>query len=55
MSINGPNDTYSDSLRSGVALTLDIGVIDVTTCQPLPNVMVEVWSRKYIKYLHCSS
>ncbi|TFK41873.1 Intradiol ring-cleavage dioxygenase [Crucibulum laeve] len=28
----------------GVPLTLDIGVIDVTTCQPLPNVMVEVWS-----------
>lgn len=36
---------------SGVALTLDIGVIDVTTCQPLPNVMVEVWSRKYTTHL----
>ncbi|GLB35799.1 hypothetical protein LshimejAT787_0300870 [Lyophyllum shimeji] len=28
----------------GVPLTLDIGVLDVTTCQPLPNVMVEIWS-----------
>ncbi|KAF5380927.1 hypothetical protein D9615_004180, partial [Tricholomella constricta] len=28
----------------GVSLTLDIGVLDVTTCKPLPNVMVEVWS-----------
>ncbi|KAF9267174.1 aromatic compound dioxygenase [Marasmius fiardii PR-910] len=27
----------------GVPLTLDIGVLDVTTCQPLKNVMVEVW------------
>ncbi|KAF8078994.1 aromatic compound dioxygenase [Lyophyllum atratum] len=30
--------------QPGVALTLDIGVLDVTTCKPLPNVMVEVWS-----------
>ncbi|KAF5380617.1 hypothetical protein D9615_004770 [Tricholomella constricta] len=29
---------------SGVALTLDIGVLDVTTCKPIPNVMVEIWS-----------
>jgi len=28
----------------GVALTLDVGVLDVTTCKPLPNVMVEIWS-----------
>ncbi|RDB28845.1 hypothetical protein Hypma_015914 [Hypsizygus marmoreus] len=28
----------------GVALTLDIGILDVTTCKPLPNVMVEIWS-----------
>jgi len=28
----------------GVSMILDIGVLDVTTCQPLPNVMVEVWS-----------
>jgi len=30
--------------QSGIALTLDIGILDVTTCKPLPNVMVEVWS-----------
>ncbi|RDB29482.1 hypothetical protein Hypma_015913 [Hypsizygus marmoreus] len=28
----------------GVSLTLDIGVLDVTTCKPIPNVMVEIWS-----------
>jgi len=28
----------------GIALTMDIGVLDVTTCKPLPNVMVEIWS-----------
>ncbi|KAG6849979.1 hypothetical protein H0H93_002981 [Arthromyces matolae] len=30
--------------QQGIALTLDIGILDVTTCQPLPNVMVEIWS-----------
>lgn len=25
-------------------MILDIGVVDVTTCQPMSNVMVEVWS-----------
>ncbi|KAJ6499822.1 aromatic compound dioxygenase [Mycena vulgaris] len=29
--------------QPGVALTLDIGVMDTTTCTPLPNVMVELW------------
>ncbi|KAJ6544413.1 Intradiol ring-cleavage dioxygenase [Mycena capillaripes] len=29
--------------QPGVALTLDIGVMDTTTCKPLPNVMVELW------------
>jgi hypothetical protein len=29
--------------RSGVPLTLDIGVIDVERCEPLENVLVEVW------------
>ncbi|KAJ3763422.1 Intradiol ring-cleavage dioxygenase [Lentinula raphanica] len=29
---------------SGVALTMDIGVLDMMTCQPLPNAMVEIWS-----------
>jgi len=28
----------------GLSVTLDIGVVDVTTCQPMQNVMVEVWS-----------
>ncbi|KAG6830895.1 hypothetical protein H0H92_014046 [Tricholoma furcatifolium] len=28
----------------GIALTLDLGILDITTCEPLPNVMVEVWS-----------
>jgi len=28
----------------GIALTLDIGVMDVTTCKALPNAMVEIWS-----------
>ncbi|TFK41874.1 Intradiol ring-cleavage dioxygenase [Crucibulum laeve] len=28
----------------GISLTLDIGILDVTTCQPLPNTMVEIWS-----------
>ncbi|KAL0571373.1 hypothetical protein V5O48_010588 [Marasmius crinis-equi] len=31
------------SSLSGVPLTLDVGILDTTTCQPLPNVMVEVW------------
>ncbi|KAF9270683.1 aromatic compound dioxygenase [Marasmius fiardii PR-910] len=29
--------------QPGLALTLDIGLMDVTTCQPLKNAMVEVW------------
>ncbi|KAG5725426.1 hypothetical protein E4T56_gene10322 [Termitomyces sp. T112] len=28
----------------GIALTLDIGILDVSTCEALPNVMVEIWS-----------
>ncbi|KAJ4002287.1 aromatic compound dioxygenase [Lentinula boryana] len=30
--------------EAGVALTMDIGVLDISTCQPLPNAMVEIWS-----------
>ncbi|KAJ3565257.1 hypothetical protein NP233_g7748 [Leucocoprinus birnbaumii] len=30
-------------LQSGLLLLLDIGVIDVNTCKPLPNVLVDVW------------
>ncbi|KAJ7170210.1 aromatic compound dioxygenase [Mycena filopes] len=28
----------------GVAFTVDIGVMDVTTCKPLTDVVVEIWS-----------
>ncbi|KAF9469773.1 Intradiol ring-cleavage dioxygenase [Collybia nuda] len=40
-------NSFTDGLCisfSGFALTMDIGVLDVTTCQPLPNAMVEIWS-----------
>ncbi|KAG5349278.1 hypothetical protein C0989_004857 [Termitomyces sp. Mn162] len=30
-------------LQDGLLLLLDIGVIDVETCQPLPNVLVDIW------------
>ncbi|KAF8899108.1 Intradiol ring-cleavage dioxygenase [Infundibulicybe gibba] len=30
--------------QAGIALTLDVGILDVTTCKPLPNAMVEIWS-----------
>lgn len=30
-------------LQDGLLLLLDVGVIDVETCQPLPNVLVDVW------------
>ncbi|KAJ7492304.1 aromatic compound dioxygenase [Mycena latifolia] len=30
--------------QPGVAFTVDIGVMDTTTCKPLPNVVVEIWS-----------
>ncbi|CAE7178834.1 unnamed protein product, partial [Rhizoctonia solani] len=33
--------------QEGVPLVLDIGVIDVTTCQPLDQALVEIW--------HCNS
>jgi len=29
--------------QAGIPLTLDIGIRDVTTCNPLPGVMVEIW------------
>lgn len=35
-------------LTSGVKLILDIGVLDVTTCEPLPDAFVEIWSGKPI-------
>ncbi|GLB40970.1 putative aromatic compound dioxygenase [Lyophyllum shimeji] len=30
-------------LQPGLLLLLDIGVIDVETCKPLPNVLVDIW------------
>ncbi|KAG5645662.1 hypothetical protein DXG03_005499 [Asterophora parasitica] len=30
-------------LEDGLLLLLDIGVIDVETCKPLPNVLVDIW------------
>jgi protocatechuate 3,4-dioxygenase beta subunit len=30
--------------QDGLLLLLDIGVIDVETCQPLPNVLIDIWS-----------
>jgi protocatechuate 3,4-dioxygenase beta subunit len=29
--------------QQGVPLVLDIGVMDVTTCQPLDQALVEIW------------
>ncbi|KIM74252.1 hypothetical protein PILCRDRAFT_92696 [Piloderma croceum F 1598] len=30
-------------LQSGLLLLLDIGVIDIETCKPLPNVLIDIW------------
>ena len=30
--------------QGGIDLLLDIGVIDTTTCQPLEDAFVEIWS-----------
>jgi len=38
------NQALSENAFSGIEMILDIGVVDVTTCQPMSNVMVEVWS-----------
>ncbi|KAJ7474248.1 Intradiol ring-cleavage dioxygenase [Mycena latifolia] len=40
---NPPARAAITESQPGVAFTVDIGVIDTTTCQPLPNVMVELW------------
>jgi protocatechuate 3,4-dioxygenase beta subunit len=40
------NDLVRQDVRdnqTGILLELDIGVIDTSTCQPLPNVLVEIW------------
>jgi len=31
-------------MNSGLELVLDVGLMDITTCKPLANTMVEVWS-----------
>ncbi|GAA5894783.1 intradiol ring-cleavage dioxygenase [Sporobolomyces salmoneus] len=33
--------------QPGVPLTLDIGLMDISTCEPIENIMVEIW--------HCNS
>ncbi|EEB99716.1 hypothetical protein MPER_00544, partial [Moniliophthora perniciosa FA553] len=30
--------------QAGVPLTLDIGVVDINTCEPLSDVFVELWA-----------
>ncbi|KAJ7499945.1 aromatic compound dioxygenase [Mycena latifolia] len=40
---NPPVRTDITESQPGVAFTVDIGVMDTTTCKPLPNVMVELW------------
>jgi protocatechuate 3,4-dioxygenase beta subunit len=40
------NDLVRQDVREnqqGILLELDIGVIDTSTCQPLPNALVEIW------------
>ncbi|KAJ7070722.1 aromatic compound dioxygenase [Mycena amicta] len=41
---NPPIRTDVTEGQSGVAFIVDIGVMNVATCKPLPNVMVEIWS-----------
>ncbi|CAG8731095.1 6578_t:CDS:2, partial [Acaulospora colombiana] len=41
------NDLIRQDLREtqgGILLELDIGVIDTSTCEPLPNALVEIWN-----------
>ncbi|KAJ7288652.1 aromatic compound dioxygenase [Mycena rebaudengoi] len=41
---NPPVRTDLRESQVGVYYLVDVGVMDVTTCKPLPNVMVELWS-----------
>jgi len=41
---NPPLRTDVTDGQQGISLTLDVGVMDVSTCKPLPNAMIEVWS-----------
>ncbi|KAJ3709455.1 hypothetical protein DFJ43DRAFT_1044770 [Lentinula guzmanii] len=36
---------WADYLGRGAALAVEISVLDISTCKPLPNSMVEIWSR----------
>ncbi|KAF5352730.1 hypothetical protein D9756_005872 [Leucocoprinus leucothites] len=38
-------------LEHGLEFVLDVGLMDITTCKPLANTMVEVWSRQYGNFL----
>ncbi|KAJ7075716.1 Intradiol ring-cleavage dioxygenase [Mycena belliarum] len=40
---NPPIRTDITEGQPGVAFTLDIGVMNTSTCKPLPNAMVELW------------
>lgn len=31
-------------MNSGLEFVLDVGLMDITTCKPLANTMVEVWA-----------
>jgi hypothetical protein len=40
------NDLVRQDIREnqgGIPLRLDIGILDTSTCKPLPNVLVEIW------------
>jgi protocatechuate 3,4-dioxygenase beta subunit len=37
------SDVSEKSLQTGIDLLLDIQVIEVTTCEPVPNVMIYLW------------
>ncbi|GAA5878415.1 hypothetical protein JCM8547_003593 [Rhodosporidiobolus lusitaniae] len=48
--VEGPYYLRNDILRTdvaedqgGIPLTLDIGLIDISTCEPLTNTLVEIW------------
>lgn len=38
------SDLREKETQKGIDLILDIQVIDVSTCKPIPNVMVDVWA-----------
>lgn len=40
------NDLVRQDLREnqgGILLQLDIGIMDTSTCKPLPNALIEIW------------